>query len=179
MQKKKIIIEIRIPDSITRRLTKKIEQWKEFPIKWSKEESLHLTVSSVGYVDESVTPEICSKVSEAVESLDSFDLELNEISLWPAEGEPRAVMLVGQASEQLRELHMAVQDALGMKKEQYKQFSPNIMLGKIKKEKWNELREKPEIKEKIQIILPVDFVSVMESKGSGEEYVSLEDCPLG
>ncbi len=178
MQKKKIYIEIQIPTQTKRRLSKKLEQWSQLPVKWSKEDNFHLTVSFVGYVDESVTPEICSKVSEAVENLESFDLELNKIALGPDLDNPKMVVLSGHPSEELRGLHEAVQQALGMKTEQYKQFKPNVTLGKIRKEKWNELEKKPLIDEKVHIIVPVDYVSVMESKGGGEEYISLEDCPL-
>jgi 2'-5' RNA ligase len=179
MQKKKIYIEIQIPSPIRRRLAKKIEQWSDLPIKWGKEDNLHLSVSFVGYVDESVTPEICAKVSEAVEKLESFDLELNKITLSPDLTDPKMVVLSGQPSSELGKLHAAVQNALGMKTEQYKHFSPKITLGKIRKEKWEQLVEKPLIDEKVQIIVPVDYVSVMESKGGGAEYISLEDCPLG
>jgi RNA 2',3'-cyclic 3'-phosphodiesterase len=178
MQKKKIYIEIQIPSQIRRRLAKKIELWSELPVKWGKEDNLHLTVSFVGYVDESVTPEICAKVSEAVENLESFDLELNKITLSPNVNDPRMVVLSGEPSSELGKLHEAVQNALGMKTEQYKSFSPKIILGKIRKEKWEQLSEKPLIDEKVQLILPVDYVSVMESKGGGAEYISLEDCPL-
>ena len=178
MQKKKIFIGIQIPRQVKHRLAKKIQQWENLPIKWSKEDNLHLTVSFVGYMDESMTPEICSRVSEAAESLESFDLELDKIFLGPNINDPKMVLLSGQPSEQLKNLHEAIQNALGMKTEQYKQFKPNLMLGKIRKEKWNELEETPIIDEKIQIIVPVDFVSVMESKGGGAEYISLEDCPL-
>ena len=179
MQKKKIYIEIQIPSQVRRRLAKKIELWSELPVKWGKEDNLHLSVSFVGYVDESVTPEICAKVSEAVESLESFDLELNRIVLSPDINDPRLVDLSGKPSAELGKLHATVQEALGMKTEQYKHFSPKITLGKIRKEKWAKLSEKPLIDEKVQIIVPVDYVSVMESKGGGAEYISLEDCPLG
>ncbi len=179
MQKKKIYIEIQIPDPVKRRLAKKIEMWGDLPIKWNKEDSLHLTVSFVGYVDESVIPEICAKVSEAVENIESFDLELTKIVLSPDINDPRMVILSGEVSNELGNLHGAVQDALGMKTQQYKQFRPNLMLGKIRKEKWDQLAEKPVFDEKVHIIVPVDYVSVMESKGGGAAYVSLEDCPLG
>ncbi len=179
MQKKKIYIEIQIPAQTKRRLSKKIEQWSQLPVKWSKEDNFHLTVSFVGYVDESVTPEICAKVSQAVENLESFDLELDKIEFSPNASDPRMVMLSGQPSEELRILNEAIEEALGMNKVEHKQFRPNVTLGKIRKEKWNELEEKPLINEKVHIIVPVDYVSVMESKGGGAEYISLEDCPLG
>ncbi len=177
MQKKKIFIEIQIPDQTKRRLAKKIEQWSELPVKWSKEENLHLTVSFIGYVDESVTPEICLRVSEAVSAIESFDLELNKIILGPDVEDPRMVVLIGEPSDELRNLHEVVEEALDMRPEHHKEYRPHVTLGKIRKEKWDELTEKPLIEEKVQIIVPVDYVSVMESKG-GSEYISLEDCSL-
>jgi 2'-5' RNA ligase len=88
------------------------------------------------------------------------------------------VVLSGQPSEQLRILNEAIEEALGMNKAERKEFKPKIILGKVRKEKWIELEDKPVIDEKVHIIIPVDFVSVMESKGGGAEYISLEDCPL-
>ena len=178
MQKKKIFIEIQLPAQTKRRLAKRFEQWEQLPVKWSKEDNLHLTVAFVGYVDESVTPEICAKVGQAVESLESFDLELDKIEFSPNASDPKMVVLSGQPSEELRILNEAIEEALSMNKVEHKQFSPKITLGKIRKEKWTELEEKPSLEEKVHIIVPVDYVSVMESKGGGAEYISLEDCPL-
>jgi len=179
MQKKKIFIEIQISDQIKRRLAKKIEKWSELPVKWSKEENFHITISFIGYVDESVIPEICLKTNEAVASLEAFDLEMDAIVLGPDPVDPKMVLIIGQSSEELKNLHSTVAQALGMGVQSYKEFKPHITLGKIRKEKWDLLEEKAIIDEKVQIIIPVDCVSVMESKGGGAEYISLEDCPLG
>ena len=178
MQKKKIFIEIQISDQIKRRLAKVIAKWEQLPVKWSKEENLHLTVSFVGYVDESVTPEICQRVSEAVAEIESFDLEMDKIILGTDLNDPKMIVLSGQPSEELKNLHEAVERALDMRPEHHKEYRPHVTLGKIRKEKWDTLEEKPIINEKVQIILPVDYVSVMESKGGGAEYISMEDCPL-
>jgi RNA 2',3'-cyclic 3'-phosphodiesterase len=179
MQKKKIFIEIQIPDQIKRRLSKKIEKWDALPIKWSKQENFHITISFIGYVDESVIPEICLKTNEAVANFEAFDLEMDAIVLGPDPADPKMMLMTGQASGELNDLHSAIEQALGMGVQGFKEFRPHITLGKIRKEKWDELEEKPIINEKVQIIVPVEYVSVMESKGGGAEYVSLEDCPLG
>ena len=178
MQKKKVFIEIEVPGQIKKRLAKKISVWEHVPVKWLKEESLHITVAFVGYVDESVVPEICEKVCLACENFESFDLDFDTIVLSPDPLEPRLVSLVGPASEQLKMLNIAVEEALGMHKHDHKEFRPHITLGRIRKLKWDELGEKPMINEPYSAVVSVDSVMVMESKGGGAEYITLEQCPL-
>jgi RNA 2',3'-cyclic 3'-phosphodiesterase len=178
MQKKKIFIEIEVPSQVKKRLIKKVSQWENMPVKWSKEESLHVTVAFVGFVDESVVPDICEKVSLACQQMESFDLDFDKIVLSPTPLDPRMVSLVGPASEQLKQLNGLVEEALDMHKQDRKEFRPHITLGRIRKLKWDELEEKPVIDEKYKTVVPVDSVQVMESKGGGAEYVLLEECPL-
>ncbi len=178
MQKKKIFIEIDVPNNLRRRLSLKIADWSELPIKWMKEENFHITVTFVGYVDESMLPEICQKVRESVENFESFDLEFDRIELGPDPEDPKMVWLTGQPNVDLGMLNEEVERALGMRPTAHKEFSPHITLGRIRKIKWDELVVKPEISEKMHVSMTVDSLSVMESKGGGAEYVSLEECPL-
>lgn len=178
MQKKKIFVEINVPGQLRRRLAQIIAKWSELPIKWMKEENLHITVSFVGYVDESVLPEICEKVAVAVENFESFDLEFDNIELGPNPDDPKTVWLTGAPCVELGMLNEEVERALGMRPNSHKEFRPHITLGRIRKIKWDELEEKPEISEKVKVSMTVDTVSIMESKGGGAEYVSLEECPL-
>jgi 2'-5' RNA ligase len=178
MQKKKIFVEIIVPNQMKRRLAQNVAKWAELPIKWMKEESIHITVSFVGYVDESVIPDICEKVREAVENFEAFDLRFSSIELGPDKNDPKTVMLTGEACPELGLLNEVVEKALGMRPQAHKEFKPHITIGRIRKIKWDELTEKPEIFEKMNVSMTVDMISIMESKGGGAEYVSLEDCPL-
>lgn len=178
MQKKKIFIEIAVPGPLKRKIMGKIAQWSDLPIKWVKEESLHVTVAFVGFVDESVIPDICAKVNLATSEIESFDLEFDQLLLGPDPSSPRMVTISGQPSEQLKILNEAIERELGMQKHEHKEFRPHITLGRVRKLKWEELAQKPTISEKMHAVVPVDFVAVMESKGGGAEYVLLEECPL-
>ncbi|NTW27288.1 MAG: RNA 2',3'-cyclic phosphodiesterase [Candidatus Moranbacteria bacterium] len=178
MQKKKIFVEIDVPGNMRRRLAQKIADWSELPIKWMKEENFHITVAFVGYVDESMLPEICQKVRTAVEDFEAFDLEFDRIELGPNPEDPKMVWLTGQPCVELGMLNEEVERALGMRPAAHKEFSPHITLGRIRKLKWDELEIKPAISEKTIISMTVDSLSIMESKGGGAEYVSLEECPL-
>lgn len=178
MQKKKIFVEINVLGQLQRRLSQVIAKWSDLPIKWMKQENMHITVAFVGYVDESMIPEICEKVSEAVENFPSFDLEFDRIELGPDLLDPKTVWLTGQPCKELGMLNEEIERALGMRPTAHKQFRPHITLGRIRKIKWDELAEKPEISEKLIVSMTVDSVSIMESKGGGAEFVSLEECPL-
>lgn len=178
MQKKKIFVEIEVPGNLRRRLAQKIADWSELPIKWMKEENFHITVAFVGYVDESMIPDICEKVGEAVENFESFDLEFDRIELGPDPQDPKTVLLTGEPCVELGMLNEEVERALGMRPTTHKEFRPHITLGRIRKLMWEQLTEKPEISEKMHVSMTVDSVSIMESKGGGAEYVSLEECPL-
>jgi len=178
MEKKKIFVEIEVPNNLKRRLTLKISDWSELPIKWMKEENFHITVAFVGYVDESMLPEICQKVKESVENFEAFDLEFDRIELGPNPEDPKTVWLTGEPCVELGMLNEEVERALGMRPTAHKEFRPHITLGRIRKLKWDELAEKPVIAEKLHVSMTVDSLSIMESKGGGAEYVSLEECPL-
>lgn len=178
MQKKKIFIEIGIPQPMKRRLVQKTVQWQNLPVKWMKEENLHITVSFVGYVDESVIPDICQKTSAAVENFESFEIVFDKIELSPSAENPKMIWLSGKPSMELGKLNEKIEQSLGMRPEEHKEYRPHVTLGRIRKLKWEELSEKPEIFEKINLAMTVDFVSVMESKGGEEGYVTLEECPL-
>lgn len=178
MQKKKVFIEIEIPQPVKKRLARIIEKWQNLPIKWSKGESLHITVAFIGFVDESVLPEICEKVSQACQQIDTFDFDLREIQLVPSIENPQRVNFIGEASEELKQLNEKIEEALGIKKHDHKEFRPHITLGRVRKAKWEQLKEKPVIEDKFHAVISVDSVQVMESRGGGEEYVALEHCPL-
>ena len=178
MQKKKIFIEINVPGPIKRRLQQVVAKWSDLPIKWMKEENLHITVSFVGYVDESIIPEICEKVNAALEEFEAFDLQFDSIELGPDKNNPKTVWLTGVPNVELGILNEQIEMALGMRPQSHKEFRPHITLGRIRKLKWDELQEKPEILEKMNVSMTVDTVSIMESKGGGAEYVSLEECTL-
>lgn len=178
MQKKKIFIEIAVPNQLRRRLVQKTTEWRDFPIKWLKEENLHITVAFIGYVDESVIPDICQKVNEAVNSFESFEIIFNRIELGPSAADPKMIWLSGEPSPDLGRLNEIIEEALGMHLQKHKEFHPHVTLGRIRKLKWDELSEKPVIDEKINLAMTVDSVSVMESKSGGEEYNVLEECGL-
>lgn len=178
MQKKKIFIEINVPSQMRKRLIQIVSKWQNLPVKWLKSESLHITVAFVGYVDESVIPDICDKVNTAVAGFESFDLDFSKIELGPNENDPKMIWLTGEPNVELGMLNEHIERILGMRPTAHKEFRPHITLGKIRKLKWDEMENIPQIAEKIRLSMTVDSVAVMESKGGAGEYTLLEECPL-
>ena len=180
MQKKKIFVEIEIPPQARKRLIQKIEQWKNLPVKWMKEANLHVTLAFLGYVDESVLPEICQKVASAAMRHESFDLEFEKITLGPNPEDPQMFWLEGSVSNELKALSESIEKELGIFRTEHKSFRPHITLGRIRTLKWDALKNKPLVEEKAKLVFSVENVLVMESsqeKGVAG-YNVLESCPL-
>lgn len=178
MKKKKIFIEIAIPEGIKRSLMKKTAKWENLPVKWMKKENLHITLSFIGYVDESVIPDICRRVGDSVKNIESFEINFDGIELGPDRENPKIIWANGKESLELGKLNEAVEKALNMYPQKHKEYRPHITLGRIRKLKWDEMAKKPIIDEKINIAMTVENVLIMESKGGTEEYVVLEECVL-
>lgn len=156
------------------------EKWRELPVKWVKEVNLHVTLFFLGYIDDDTTTEICRAVSVAVEKRDIFDLNFDRIELSSLE-DPRLIWLTGEPSQDLLELYESIEKELGIFTAPKKSFRAHITLGRIRKTKWQDTSEKPDVSEEFPLNLSVEAVDIMASdfKNSGQEYTLIESCPLG
>jgi 2'-5' RNA ligase len=178
--KRKIFISINLAGRIRRRLIKSCEKWQNLPVKWTKEENLHIELFFLGYIDNDVVADACQKVREAVEDIELFDLEFEKIVLAPSVEKPQEFCVVGKASEKLKALCETIEKELGIFVAPKKVFSPHITLGKIRKEKWEELDPRPLVEEKASFAVGVEAVDIMASHfGEGKNnFVLIESCAL-
>lgn len=178
--KQRIFISISVPEKIRQKLIQTSEKWQELPIKWTRENKLHLTLLFLGFVDIENLPRICETVKNACVNSEAFDLEFTSIELAPAPENPQLIWLIGDHSPGLLALHQKIEKALEIFVSEKKTFRPHITLGRIRKHKWEALPEKPQIAEKFSAIISADSVDIMTSHfGDDEnEYVLLESCPL-
>lgn len=160
---RKIFIGVDLPIEVKKRLMQKIDKWKELPIRWSREENLHLTLEFLGHVDDELIGGICESVKEAAQSSEMFDVDLNRIELGPNQDDPRVVWFTGIASEELKELSENIEKELGIFQADKKIFRPHITLGRIQKHKWQKLDKKPDVSEDFSVFLPVESVQIFES----------------
>lgn len=206
--KTKIFISLEIPDKTKKNLIAATEKWRDLPphqfqningieknkpcalnsknwcgglpVKWVREQNLHLTLSFLGFIDESALADICEKVSAAAEKSAVFDIDFSQISLFPSASEPRMIALMGEASEELKNLVNDIEGALGISNAPKKTFCPHITLGRLRAHKWAALDPKPEISEKFKINIPAASVDIMASdfEGGKNKYSVIESCPL-
>lgn len=186
---RRIFIAIEIPEPVKKRLMQKTEKWADLPVRWGRVENLHITLAFLGYLDDEKILGICDSVNNAVKNLEPFEIFLNGIIIGPSENQPRMIWAAGEKSEELKILVEEIEKSLarldsarlGTFRREKKNFSPHATLGRIMKEKWAKLSEKPEIDEKINFVIPVDKVEIMESvfEEGKRKYLLLESCPFG
>lgn len=177
---RRIFIGISLPQDIKKRLDQRIEKWRELPVKWSLPDNFHVTLSFFGYVDDESLVDICAGIREAVSSLESFGMSLEGIGLGSDPENPKMVWLFGGANEELRKLKIEIEKSLDMFVAEKKEFKPHVTLGKISKNKWEALSERPKIEEKFRVSIPVESVDIFESKleNGRTRFTVLESCEL-
>jgi len=179
--KRKIFIGIDLPGEVKKRLMQKIDKWKDLPIKWSREENLHLTLSFLGHVDDELIYSICDSIKEAVANMEMFDVVLNKIELGPTQDEDaRVVWFTGEASKALKLLAENIEKELEIFRDSKKIFRPHITLGRIQKYNWQKLEKKPNISENFSVLLPIESVQVFESAiiDGKRKFSVIDNCEL-
>jgi len=164
MKKHRVFIAINLPEDIRKKLAGYKEKWPELPIKWTKPESLHITLEFIGYVADEELLEVCKKTKEIADKHNFFEVKLNKICYGPTDKKPpRMVWAIG---EKIKELNL----------------SPHITLGRIRKWEWQRIEpeERPSVDEEIDLNFSVDSIELMESvlKRGGPEYTILESYNL-
>lgn len=184
--KRRIFIAINLPPKTKDWLVQFQDQYCELPVRWTKAENLHLTLTFIGYVTDEQMLEICAVARQAVSEVEPFFIQFKKITLGPPGKPPRLIWLEGQPSPALAELKSRLEKLLlegetGFAKAEVRAFSPHITLARINMEQWRNLPQKPTINEAFEAQIPVNSIEVMESdlRRGGAEYTILESCPLG
>ncbi len=177
---RRVFVGIDLPAQVKKRLAQKMEKRQDLPVRWALEDNLHVTLSFLGYVNDSVLADICAKVRRACEDNEIFDIMLEEIVIAPSPQEPRMIWVEGLPSENLKRLQESIERELGIFQKKKRTFRPHVTLGRIRKEKWKKLPEIPEIREKFSALIPVESVEIFESvvEEGKRRYLLLESCPL-
>lgn len=177
--KRKIFISINLPDRVKKRLIQATEKWADLPVKWVREQNLHITLFFLGFIETEGIPEICEQVRYATANEELFDIEFNKLELHSTD-DPKMIWISGEANENLLKLYENIEKELGMFMSSKKSFRPHITLGRIRKHKWQEMSDKPLIDEKYPLVITAETVDIMASDfgDGGQEYTLIESCPL-
>jgi len=190
----RIFIAINLPEEIKQKLVSYQEKVEELftpyrseasgsgPIRWTKKDSLHITLEFLGYLSDEEVLKVCQDTKELALKHQPFSITLNKICYGPPKkmpsqsmnssnsfprsshsGTPRMIWVVGEKIEELN-------------------FSPHITLGRIRTWEFRKIEpeERPEVNEEINLNFEVNSIEVMESvlKRTGPDYIILESCPL-
>jgi len=185
--KKRIFIAINLPGDLKKKLFMFRDRWEFLPVRWTKKDSLHLTLVFIGYADEEGIYEACRLTRKVAAKHETFDITFERILYGPPKKPPRMIWFEGKANERLSELKRELDDVLTLSdvlrsfRPESRPFSPHITLARINMDKWRDMREQPAVEQDLKAIVPVASIEVMESdlRGDGAEYTVLESCPLG
>jgi len=184
----RIFIAINLPEDIKKKLADCQAKWLELPIKWTKEENLHITLMFLGYLSDEELLEILKITKEVASRHEPFFINLKKIIYGPPKKmPPRMVWAEGEKSEELGKLQKDLENYLlassvkGMESEN-RPYAPHITLGRIRAWEFRQIEpeERPEVNEEINLSFEVNSIEVMESelKRGGAEYAILESCQL-
>ncbi|QQS15845.1 MAG: RNA 2',3'-cyclic phosphodiesterase [Candidatus Moraniibacteriota bacterium] len=186
MKARKIFLGVRIPAEVARRLSVRMEKWTSLPLRLTKERNLHVTVLFLGFRGDEDISEIVSRIAEVCLATESFDVALDTIDFSHKEGDAsekgNMLWFSGEESAELLLLANRLEEALDMATAPRKHFRPHITLARIRKEKWEALREKPILASSWRVSIPVSSLTLFEStfsKAEGLHYEVLEEFPLG
>jgi 2'-5' RNA ligase len=183
----RIFIAINIPENIKKQLTDQQYKWLDLPCRWTKSDSLHITLSFLGGVNDEELPEICRICSEVAQRHSQFSITLNKIIYGPTDKSPRMVWVGGDKNDFLSDLQKDLEDSLaGLSikevKEDARHFTSHITLGRLKQWEFKtiEPEERPQVNEEINLSFEVKSIEIMNSqlKRGGSEYGVLESFQL-
>lgn len=197
MKKRRIFISINLPEHIKKRILKWQGEWASLPVRWTKKQSLHITLAFIGYATDEEMLEVCQIVRQISAKHQPFEIELKRVCLGPSDNAPRMFWLEGERNLALARLKDDLENQLldsgqsglaslkpwrsGYNRKEVRAFHPHITLARIRQREWRLMPSKPKIEKEVSLSFPVESIEVMESRllRDGAEYVVLESVLLG
>ena len=178
---------INLPEHIKKRIANWQEEWASLPVRWTKKQSLHITLVFIGYVTDEELLEVCQMAKKIGARHQSFEIELKRIYLGPPGKNPRMIWLEGERNLSLANLKDDLENQLLYSSQnrynhkEVRAFRPHITLARIRQREWRIMSSKPNIEKEVSLSFLVESIEVMESRllRSGAEYVVLESVVLG
>jgi 2'-5' RNA ligase len=131
-------VAVEISPEVRGRVADLIKQLKTSgaDFKWVESQNLHFTLNFLGDVDERQIHEVCVAVTDAVATIEPFDITCQGAGAFPHGENPRVVWVgVEEGSEQMCALQAATEEALaalGFKREQ-RRFRPHLTIGRVRR----------------------------------------------
>lgn len=197
--KHRIFIAINLPAEIKAKIIAWQKKHWDLPMRWTKPESLHITLVFFGYVDEEELAQLQKISREAVSQFKPMEIEFERIAYGPdydvrpvdllilKRRAPRLIWLIGVYNEQLEMMQQKLASVLlrlGSRQfyeRDHRHYKPHITLARTDQKRWQQAKNIPWIDEKLSLKFTMKSTEVMESRlrHSGAEYQVVESIRLG
>ena len=183
----KVFIAINPNQEIKRKFFKYQSSLPNLPIRWTKKENLHITLSFLGKTKDELIPSLINSVEEVCLEHRPFSLEFNKICYGPTSENPRMIWIIGKKSKEIGELKNDLEKNLSSMPKQDPSvfrggFSPHITLGRIRRNDFREIEpeKRPVINVDISIKFEVTSIDIIESLlgPTGAQYTILQSVNL-
>lgn len=167
----RIFIAINLPEDVKKELAGCQDKWPKLPVRWTKQENLHITLEFLGYVSDEELLRVFQDAKDMASGHESFTVTINKICYGPPDKmPPRMIWAIAAPQGGAR---LAPSGRGG---------NFHVTLGRIRTWQWKqiELEERPDVNEEMDLSFQVNSIEVMESllKRGGPEYTILESYPL-
>lgn len=174
--RRKLFIAINLDDKTKRFISQKVDRFRPalsgLDIFWTDPANYHLTLAFLGFTEDEGTPVLFQKLSDALQSIEMFDLSLTDFRWGPKLDHPIMVWLQGPPQQLLTNLRQTVEHALfGIEYDQ-RTFRPHLTIGRVHSRAQDTFPAS--IAPTTNILIPVPSVDIMESvveKGKRKYYV--------
>jgi 2'-5' RNA ligase len=177
---RRLFVGIPLSAPLRKRLTQEMQDWPKEAVLFTAPDNLHVTLFFLGFVHEENVADVCMRVGEACRDAESFELVFNGMKLMDSEEAPKMIWLTGEPNDALRKILTSIEKEFSSFIAEKKIYRPHVTLAKIKKSKWLKLAEKPQLKEKLSVVDPVDTIAVFESLSleGKRRYEQIDTFPL-
>jgi 2'-5' RNA ligase len=181
--KKRVFVAINLPKEIKEELFKTSQKWSELPVRWTKKESLHITLCFAGSVEEEKVFQMKECLETVAPNHPKLPIYINGITLGPSEFKPRMIWANGEVTEEFHKLvrdlhdHSPGCECMG---EKVSNFKLHITLARVRQDRFGRLNKIPPIREELDLRFDAESVELMESLllKDGAEYAVLHSVGL-
>jgi 2'-5' RNA ligase len=131
-------ISIELPDNIKDNIEKSIGEMKLMlsPIKWVDKKNLHITLKFLGWVVDDKMGDMISSVTDIAKDFGSIKINFAGLGVFPNAKHPRVIWVgTNKGNDRVKELAEKIDARLsseGYRKEEEREFSPHLTIGRIK-----------------------------------------------
>lgn len=129
--KKRVFIGIFASPELKRKIFDLKNKFKDLPVRWMRDENLHLTLLPPIYLDDKQIVEMLEKLKLLENKIGEFEIQFNRVSLGPTLRRPRLIWAEGEENQKLDGLKRQITQILDYHQDK-RPFLPHLTLARFK-----------------------------------------------